>query len=117
MSANYEALCAIMENDHVGAQPEYRARVRLPASMAKATSQKIWCTGGSASLSCATAPTTEEQEKLVMEALIGEIKSKLAINLDELPVTSRKFEVSAPKSPDNIVRSQCLTCLLFYDSS
>ena len=102
-SANYEALCAIMENGDGGAQPEYRARVRLPVSLSGALAQKIWCTGGSASLPCATAPTTEEQEKLVMESLIGEIKSKLAINLDELPVTSRKVEEAASKCPGNFL--------------
>ena len=52
---------------------------------------------------CATAPTTEEQEKLVMESLIGEIKSKLAINLDERPVTSRKVEEAAFKCPGNFL--------------
>ena len=38
-----------------------------------------------------------------MAVLIGEIKAKLAIDLDELPITSRKLEVSAPKGPGNLL--------------
>ena len=109
-SANYEALCAIMENGQGGAQPEYRSRVRLPTSMAGGKAQKIWCTGGNASLPRETGPTTEEREKTVMAALIGEIKAKLAIDLDESPITSRKLEVSAPKrtgQPPGCGKQQC----------
>ena len=102
-SANYEALCAVMVNGQGGAQPEYRSRVRLPTSLAGVKAQKIWCTGGNASLPRETGPTTKEQEMTVMAALIGEIKAKLAIDLDELPITSRKLEVSAPKGPGNLL--------------
>ena len=60
-SANYEALCAVMVNGQGGAQPEYRSRVRLPTSLAGVKAQKIWCTGGNASLPRETGPTTEEK--------------------------------------------------------
>ena len=102
-AANEEALCAIMENGYGGSQPEYRQRVRLPADMSGRLAQKIWCTGGSSSLPCATSPTNETQEKLVMEALITDIKGKLAIDLNESLDTSRKIGTATEKGLDNFL--------------
>ena len=94
-SANDEALCAIMLNGRGGSQLEHRARIRLPARLSSSSTQKIWCTGGNTSLPCASSPTSEAQERTVINALILDIKSKLAIDLDEDPVLSRKVEATA----------------------
>ena len=52
---------------------------------------------------CTTGPTNETQEKLVMEALITDIKGKLAIDLDESPDTSRKIGTATEKVLDNFL--------------
>ena len=94
-AANAEALCSIMENGYGGAQTEHKARIWLPVSLSGPLAQKIWSTGGNTSLPCASGPTNESQEKTIMEALIHDLKSKLAIDLDESPATLRKMGSAA----------------------
>ena len=101
--SNDEALCSIMENGHRGSQLEHRSRIRLPVSMSSLAPKKTWSTGGNTSLPCATSPATETQERTVMVALIQEIKTKLAINLDEEPVTSRKLTATPTGGAQNFL--------------
>ena len=84
-----------MENGYGGAQTEHKARIWLPVSLSGPLAQQIWSTGGNTSLPCASGPTNESQEKTIMEALIHDLKSKLAIDLDESPATLRKMGSAA----------------------
>ena len=96
-SANYEALCAIIENGQGGAQPEYRSRVRLPTSMAGGKAQKIWCTGANASLPRETGPTTEEREKTVMAAIMERSRPSLPSTWTSRPSQAGSLRCQLPK--------------------
>jgi hypothetical protein len=72
------------------AQPDYRARMRLPASTRPAEGKKVWEMGGF-SLRKSLRPASAETEADLILGLLEEIRAKMAINLDVAPSFDRKL--------------------------
>ena len=102
-----EALEAISDNGYGEAQVEVSARLRTSANLSGGTAQKIWATGGNSALPNGSGPTTEEQESRVIQALVNDIKTKLALNLDDSPVTSRKLSRKESGGGDKLLVVGC----------
>jgi hypothetical protein len=72
-------------------QEDFTQRMRLPTSTSPADGKKSWEMGGF-SLKKTVAPTSPEKEAEVILALINEVRSKMAIDLDSAPSFDRKVK-------------------------
>ena len=88
-ASNNIALEIILENGQGGSQPVSSTRVRLPISIDSYEPYRVWCVGSNPKLPNMSAPVTESQEKRVVTAIIEELQSNLAMDLDSSPIFDR----------------------------
>ena len=88
-ASNNIALGIILENGQGGSQPVSSTRVRLPVSINSYEPYKVWCVGSNQKLPNGSAPVSECQEKKVVTAIIEELQSYLAMDLDSSPIFDR----------------------------
>jgi hypothetical protein len=79
----------MLEDDTDERQGDYRRRMRLPASLIPVDCKKCWEIGGF-NLKKHVAPASPEKEAEVVLALLSEVRSKKAIDLDPTPSFDRK---------------------------
>ena len=98
--SNEEALRIILENGYGGSQQTGSSRVRLPASINKIEPSNIWSVGSNHKLPNYVKELSEEQEEILITALINELQVNLALNLDSCPIFDRNPGPEPKKGTD-----------------
>ena len=83
------ALDVILENRAGSAQLASTARVRLPKSTDSLDVKKIWAVSCDIDIPNSTGCVTMEQECRVVQALVSDLQTNLALDLDPTPLASR----------------------------
>jgi hypothetical protein len=91
---SYKLALECIQDDSDGAQSDYKVRMRLPVALAPAAGKKCWVMSGF-HVKKNVEPLKEEKEKELMQSLVQEIWSKMAINLGPDPQVSRVIEEAA----------------------
>ena len=94
------ALRIILENGYGGSQQTGSSRVRLPASINKIEPSNIWSVGSNHKLPNYVKELSEEQEEILITALINELQVNLALNLDSCPIFDRNPGPEPKKGTD-----------------
>jgi hypothetical protein len=87
----------LLEDATEDRQGDYRRRMRLPASLSPADGKKCWEMGGF-NLKKRLTPASPEKEAEVVLALLNEVRSKMAIDLDPTPSFDRKVNTGQTTS-------------------
>ena len=90
MAESHLAAIEVLLDSGRGYQPDYATKMRMPASLSAQGDGKTWSSEGWHNLPTEVKAATPGSEKKVIEAVLGEVADKLAINLDTSPSLGRE---------------------------